>query len=98
MVEGSAAYYKVVAVMERLMLEKYKPGHLFNLAEVGRVNTVYIYNWILVDIFRAIELGLPTTYAYYYTPLADQKLGTSVSRTMLQMLLRHIRAEADFHQ
>lgn len=61
------------------MLEKYKPGHLFNVAEIARVNTVSVYNFALVDIYRAIQLGHPTTFAYHYTPATDMDLGPSVS-------------------
>lgn len=77
--EGASAYYKVVSVMEELMLKNFRPGHLFNVAELARVETVYLYNFVLVDIFRAIQIGTPTTFAYHYTPSAGSTQGDSVS-------------------
>lgn len=59
--------------MEKLLLKSFKPGHLFNVAEIGRTETVYLYNFVYVDIMRAIQLGLPTTFAYHYAPLPGPK-------------------------
>lgn len=67
-VEGAGAYYSVAEIMEKLLLQRYKPGHLFNLAEIGRIETVHLYNFAFVDIMRAIQLGLPTTFAYHWAP------------------------------
>lgn len=65
--------------MEKLLLQKYKPGHLFNVAQIGQTEHVHIYNFIFVDIMRAIQLGFPTTFAYYYAPEAGHRPDMAVS-------------------
>lgn len=78
-VEGAAAYYVVASVMEKLLLKSFKPGHLFNVADLGRIENVHIYNFVFVDIMRAIQLGLPTTFAYHWAPGPDHRPETAVS-------------------